>query len=183
LGIDLREIRERGLRTWLNENPRVATAAAGLLIGLAVIFISVQLIRACSGPSLPSYSAGEVMSWYATEDGQDLYADDATLVPPFEKGGKTFYRAYVYQCPNGDRFVNHIEMYPPESRQKMEQIRAKSSAPLHEYTQFRATALIKRPGGKTWFGYKDMSSRTEVQTPRGKSCQGDQAVPVAPPKE
>jgi hypothetical protein len=184
VALRLNEIRERGFRAWLNENPKIATTTAGVVIGIALLYIVVYVLRNTGRQSLDSYSPGEVKAWYATEDGNDLYADDAALVPPFQKNGKTFYRAYVYKCPNGEQWVNHIEMFPPDVKQKMDQIREKSDAPLLEYKPFRTQSLIKRPGGKQWYAYnaKDSSNRHAAMIPKGKSCSGEQAVAVDPPK-
>ena len=178
------EIKERGIRGWLNENPKAATTVAGVVIGIALIYIVVFVLRNVGRQSLDSYSPGDLKAWYATEDGSDLYADDAALVPPFQKNGKTFYRAYVYKCPNGEQWVNHIEMYPPDVKQKMDQVREKSDAPLLEYEPFKTQSLIKRPGGKQWYAYnaKDSSNRNLAMQPKGKSCSGEQAVVVDPPK-
>jgi hypothetical protein len=179
----LQDIKDQGFRTWLNNNPKIATTVAGTLIGLALIYIAIQLIRITGRQSLDTYKAGDVKAWYCTEEGGDLYADDAALVPPFQKNGKTFYRAYVYKCPNGEQWVNHIEMYPADAKQKMDQIREKSDAPLHEYKPFKMQSLIKRPGQKQWYGYnaKDSSNRNLATVPKGKSCSGEQAVAVEPP--
>jgi hypothetical protein len=180
----MREIKERGLRGWLNDNPKAGTIAGGVLIAIALIFIVVQLRSTCT-PAAPSYTPGEVKQWYATEDGQNLYADDAVLVPPFQKNGKTYYRAYVFKCPNGEQFVNHIAMYPPDVKAKMDAIKEKSDAPLLEYSQFENSALIKRVGGTKWLGYnsQDMNNRTQALRPQSKHCPPDQAMRVPPPGE
>ena len=173
---------ERGLRHWLNENPKTATAVGGGLVAVALIYIAMTLLRSCS-PSVPGYSSGELKNWYATENGQNLHADDALLVPPFQKDGKTYYRAYVFKCPNGTQFVNHIEMYPPEIKSKMEEIKAKSDAPLLEYSQYADRTLVKRVGGPKWLAYsqQDMSARYAAQRPQSKDCSGDQAFQISPP--
>ena len=178
----MREIKERGFRGWLNDNPKAGTIAGGVLIAIALIVIFIQLRSSCS-TTAPSYTPGEVKNWYATEDGQNLYADDAALVPPFDKNGKKYYRAYVFKCPNGEQFVNHIEMYPPDIKAKMDAIKEKSEAPLLEYSQFENSSLVKRVGGTKWLGYtaQDMTPRYQAQRPQSKHCSGDQAVRVPPP--
>jgi hypothetical protein len=180
--VSIQDIKERGLRRWLNENPKIATAVGGGLMAVALIYIAVTLLRSCN-PSVPGYSSGQLKNWYATEDGQNLYADDALLVPPFQKDGKTYYRAYVFKCPNGTQFVNHIEMYPPEIKAKMEEIKAKSGAPLLEFSQFDDRTLVKRPGGPKWLAYsqQDTTARSAAQRAQSRDCSGDQAAQVAPP--
>jgi hypothetical protein len=178
----LQDIKERGLRRWLNENPKIAGGVGGGLVVISLLYVSITLFRSCN-PAVPAYTPGSVKSWYATEDGQNLYADDALLVPPFQKDGKTFYRAYVFKCPTGTQFVNHIEMYTPEAKTKMEEIRAKSGAPMLEYRAFSDKRLIKRAGGPKWLAYspQDTSARNAAQRPQSKDCSGDQAVQVSPP--
>jgi hypothetical protein len=180
----LQEIKELGLRRWLNENPKIATTIAGLLIGLALLYITVQLMGTCRSAG-PGLTEGQVKVWYATEDGKDLIADDAVLVPPFEKNNKKYYRAFVFKCPNGTQWVNHILMYPPEVKRKMEEVRSKSPAPLLEYVEYEQQSLIKRPGTKTWYAFtpRDMDERINAATPRHTDCSGDKAVPVEAPQK
>jgi hypothetical protein len=180
--VSTQEANQGGLRGWLNANAKSASAIGGAVVAIALIYIAVTLLRTCS-PSVPGYSTGTLKYWFATEDGQNLYADDALLIPPFQKDGKTFYRAYVYKCPSGTQFVNHIEMYPPDIKPKLEEIKAKSGAPLLEYGYFSDKTLVKRPGVPRWLAYnqQDMSARYATQRPQSRECSGDQAVQVNPP--
>lgn len=182
--MSMQEIKERGLRRWLNENPKVGTIVGAGLIAVALIYISVYLFRSCN-PSVPGYSPGAVKYWFSTEDGQNLFAGDALLIPPFDKDGKKYYRAYVFKCPSGTQFVNHIETYPPDVKQKLEEIKAKSEAPLLEFGQFSDQSLIKRVGTAKWYAYnsRESGARTAAQQPYHRDCPGGDALRVPPPGE
>jgi hypothetical protein len=182
----IQEIKDRGFRPWLNENPKIAMAVGGGLIALALIFITVQLAASC-GAGGSSGAPSDVKFWFATEDGGDLHADDALLVPPFQKNGKTFYRAAVVKCPNGQPFINYIEMYPPEIKEQMEQLKKKVDNPLLEFNHFADASLIKKPGAANkWVASnpqdpKAVEARGAAKLPQTKECLPVQTVPVPPP--
>lgn len=182
----IQEIKDRGFRPWLNDNPKIAMAVGGGLIALALIFIIVQLAASCGSGS--SGAPTGVKFWFATEDGKDLHADDALLVPPFQKDGKTFYRAAVVKCPNGQPFINYIETYPAEIKQQMEQLKQKVDNPLPEFNHFADASLVKKPGAANkWVGSnpqdpKAVEARIQAKLPQTKECPSNQTVPVPPPE-
>lgn len=180
----IQEIKERGLRPWLNDNPKVGTMIGAGLIGLSLLYIVVYVIRSCN-PSSSGAPEG-AKAWYATEDGQNLYADDALLVPPFQKDGKTFYRAHVFKCPGGQPFVAYIEMFPPDIKQQMEQIKAKDDQPLVSFHHFKDAGLVKKPGQGRWLPYntqnqQELAARLTAQQPESRDCAADAATRVPPP--
>ena len=184
----IREIKDRGFRPWLNENPKIAMAFGGGLIGLALIFITVQLISSCGAGSSGALPSG-IKFWFATEDGKEFYADDALLVPPFEKNGKTFYRAAVVKCPSGQPFVNYIEMYPPEIKAQMEALKKKVDNPLPEFNHFGPATLVKKPGAANkWVPTesqdpKAVEARSKIKLAQTKDCPPNQVVTVPPPEK
>jgi hypothetical protein len=180
----IQEIKERGLRTWLNENPKVGTGIGAGLIGLSLLYIGIYLLRSCN-PS--SEAPKNAKAWFATEDGQNLYADDALLVPPFQKNNQTFYRAHVFKCPNGQPFVAYVEMFAPDIKQQMEQVKAKDANPLAAFHHFADAGLIKKPGTAKWLPYnlqnqKELSARLAAQRPESKDCAAGDATRVLPPQ-
>ena len=182
----IQEIRQRGLRPWLNENPKVGTMIGAGLIGLSLIYIAFYLVRSCN-PSPPTYSPGDAKAWFATEDGQNRYADDAGLIPPFQKDGKTFYRAHVFKCPGGEPFVAYIEMFPPDIKQQMEQAKQKTGGdPLVLLHHFADASLVKKPGPGRWLAKnpqnaQEMTARNAAELPENKGCAAQAAVRVPPP--
>jgi hypothetical protein len=182
----IKEIKDRGFRPWLNENPKIAMAFGGGLIALSLLFITVQLVSSC-GRGASGVPSG-VKFWFATEDGKNLYADDALLVPPFDKDGKTFYRAAVFKCPSGQPFVNYIEKYPSDVKQQMEDLKKKMDNPLPEFNHFADASLIKKPGiGTKWLANnpkdpKAAEAYASAKLPQTKDCPPGQAVLVPPPE-
>jgi hypothetical protein len=184
----IQEIKDRGFRPWLNENPKIAMAFGGGLIALALIFITVQFISSC-GPGSSGALPSGIKVWFATEDGKEFYADDALLVPPFQKDGKTFYRAAIVKCPNGQPFVNYIEMFPPEIKAQMEELKKKKDNPLPEFNHFSDAGLIKKPGvANKWVASnlqdpKSIEARSNIKIPQTKECSPLQTVMVPPPEK
>ena len=174
------------LRKKMNENPALTTGVTLAIVLIALVWIVAQ-VRGCGG-GFGDVGVGQAKAYFATEDGQNLMQDDATLVPPFDKGGKTYYRAKVYKCAEGSKqFVNHLEKYPDDIKKKMEDI--KKDDPQHalmDFKQFNPQIQVKRPGDKSWVSINAKSTAAEqtkyhdAMIPRPTDCPGNKIQVVEP---
>ncbi len=99
-----------GIREALNQNPRAATAITfGVIFGsLAFIGVEMYLNRQPPAPVPPAHA------YYTTDEGDNLFLDDADLVPPFNHDGQPALRARVFTCDHGKtRFVAYLERLDP----------------------------------------------------------------------
>jgi len=166
------------LRKKMNENPALTTGATLAIVLISLVWIVAQ-VRGCGG-GFGGVGVGQAKAYFATEDGQNLMQDDATLVPPFEKNGKTYFRAKVFKCQEGNKqFINHIEKYPDDIKKKMEDM--KKDDPDHalmDFKQFNPQILVKRPGEKTWLSISskaptaEQNKYRETMVPKYSDCPG-----------
>jgi hypothetical protein len=109
-----------GIRESLNQNPNVTTGLTAAIILVAVAVIVWQL-RGGSN-AIPT---GVEKAFFTIDDGKSTFVDDASKLPPFDRGGKPAYRAYVFACKNGKiRFVGYLERYTTEGKSKIEAARS-----------------------------------------------------------
>lgn len=107
------------VREILNRNPVLATGSALVIVLVAVIVAYFSY----------KSSAVEAVSpitqvYYSNDDGKSWFADSIAKVPPFDKDGKEADLAYVYQCPDGKRFVAYLQRYTPEGKKNLDAARA-----------------------------------------------------------
>ena len=80
-----------GIREKINQNPKQTTAITAAIVVVALAFI---LWQACSGGP----GSGGVITtkaFYTTDDGKTFFVDSSSNIPPYQKDGKTAFRAQV----------------------------------------------------------------------------------------
>ncbi len=160
------------IREKLNQHPGAVGGVVGGLALLAVFVLWDQL------SSEPDYTSGIVPNYYTTDDQSPagalsaLFEDDTGKLPPFDKGGKQAYRAYVFTTDGGKtKFVGYLERYTAEGKRLLEEARDGRSAgllPDQLNNQLAKTGIeVKRPGDRDWVLLSDKKA--------------DQVLAVKPP--
>ena len=155
-----------GLRETLNQNPAITTGAT---IGLIVVILAVIIWQSVGGggPGTPSSTP---KAFYSIDDGKSWFADDASKIPPFDKGGKQAVKAMVFSC-NGKQFVAWLQRYTPEAKQKIETA-MKSGGGKPDFGRIDTVQMtgveVKAPGGKDWVKQTDPAA-AKIMTP---DCTG-----------
>jgi len=166
------------LRETLNAKPVYAMTGVGglLLIGLVVVFFQAR------GPSAP---VARNQEFFTVDDGKTWFKDDATKLPPFDKGGKQAVRAYVFRSAKGTEFVNHLERFKPEARRALEEAATSdpnAKGPPRNLAAIQSAYIggreVKRPGEPKWTSAG--SFREAAQVTAIKSPDGSEAVAVEP---
>src|SRR5947207_15643246 len=103
-----------GVRETLNRYPKITAAVIGVIL-LAVVYLFWS-----SGIGGIAAGRSGTQAYFSTDDGKSWFVDDAKKIPPFQKNGKDAVRAYVYKCPDGTKFVSHLERYTPEAKKMLE---------------------------------------------------------------
>jgi hypothetical protein len=105
-----------GVRQSLNENKKLGVGAGAGVLVVALAIIGYQLF---GGPS--SVGPAPRTAFYTDDNGKTFFEDDIHKVSPFERNGKQAYRADVFQCPDGKRFVAFVYRHNASGRNEMEQ--------------------------------------------------------------
>jgi hypothetical protein len=142
------EARYMGVRDAMRQRPRVAAAAAGGVLVLAVAAIVVQLYA-----GRPRYTSG-IPAFFSADDGKTWFAADGTLIPPFPHEGGQAVRAHVYSC-GGRAFVAYLERYTPDARAAMEGARrASAEGKMPDIGAIQRATIsgreVKKPGSGEW---------------------------------
>jgi hypothetical protein len=155
-----------GLRQKLNEKPRVAAAAAGVLVLAAVMFLFVQSRSGGGFGNAPQ-------AYYTVDDGKSWFAADASKIPPFQHEGKTAYRVKVYRCgEDGEPFVSHLERYSEADKRQLETPAAGAIAP--------PSVEIKKPGQPEWIRQTPQTMEAFLEILQPKCPDGGEVEPVLP---
>jgi hypothetical protein len=147
-----------GIRESLNQNPRVVT---GVTVAIIVVVLAFIIWSNRSGGDGVSGSGGAGGgAFFSNDDGKSWFTDDAKKVPPFQKDGKDAYRVFVFKCPDGKKFVSHLERYTPEAKKRLEAVLASSDAntvqdPMMLESIQMGGVEVKSPGRGTWIKQSD----------------------------
>lgn len=151
-----------GIREKINDNPMIAGGITGGIILVAVIVIGFQL----KGMMCRSAGSAYAKTWFTTEqdketftladEGKLFFADDASKLAPFDKGGKEAVRVYLYTCDGKTLKVVYLERYTPEAKAAIDKARSNKGSPEQgspmmmdiQSIQMRGRQ-IKKPG-KQW---------------------------------
>ena len=170
-----------GLRESVNRHPKTVIAAIGLMVLVAVGF-TVQQQRP-PGMNPPKYA------YFSDDDGKTFFKDAATLVPPFDHGGKQAVAAYVFSGTDGKPFVAYLERaIGGEGRAKVEQARRdlmtramQQAVPMPDselMELINRNLEVKRPGDRAWVGATDPRAGPIMSVTVGDA--GAPAAPVQP---
>ncbi|MFN4241613.1 MAG: hypothetical protein ACK4PI_00080 [Tepidisphaerales bacterium] len=154
-----------GIRETLNEKPQLVTGIAIGILALAVILIAVQLF----GGSRRAEGRVSNKQFFTVDDGQTLFVDDISKIPPFDHQGKQAVRAKVFTCDGGrTRFVGYLERYSPQAIEAMQRAAAGGDNDTAQM-QLEAGLEVKRPGETRWTPFRDGEGYRiiAVQCPEG----------------
>jgi hypothetical protein len=135
-----------GIREALNRRPKLAATIA---VGLCAVAIPMMIWANSSG--VPGRAS---KSYYSDDDGKTFFPDDIDKLYPFDRNGKQAYRAYVYECKDGKRFVSYLARYNAAAKAKIPELEknAKDPEAAGQANQLRSMAIeVKKPGGDQWF--------------------------------
>ena len=165
-----------GVRKMLNQRPAIGVVAA---VGMFVIAGMVLLVWA-STRGTPG-RVGQV--YYSDDDGKTYFADSVDRIYPFDHDGKQAYRAYVYQCGNGQPFIGYLARYNEAAVARLGELKGKESDAnvAAEIAQVRATGIdVKRPGDAQWTPLFGAAGEAIAQHP---ICpDGSTAKLISPPE-
>jgi hypothetical protein len=136
-----------GIRESLNRRPRVAMA-----LGAGLVAVAIPLMIWAGGDGVPG-RADE--AYYSDDDGKSFFVDDIDKVYPFDRNGKSAYRAYVYDCGDGKPFVAYLARYTDSARTKLTELEKNANDPeaAGQIAQLRSNAIeVKKPGDEKWVG-------------------------------
>ena len=131
-------------------------------------------------PIATAKSDASRQQYYSDDDGVSKFADRADKVPPFDHNGKPAVRARVFSA-GGKEFINHLERYSSEGKQKMEAMNAKGaqkSDPTRAESIMRDGMEVKAPGAKEWTKLSDPKANDIMRPkpPSGGSADDMQEV-------
>ena len=100
------------------------------------------------------------LDYFSADDGKTFFADDNTLVAPFERNGQEVDAARVFSC-GGNRFVGYLERaVSPDAKQFVEHARRRLFAEAAArpgggpdgdvVNQIMQRLEIKKPGATRW---------------------------------
>ncbi len=106
------------VREWLNQRPAVVYGGCAVLLLLGGYVAYSNLFAGESPDARLGYAF-----FVDSETGEVFRASRHDHIPPFERDGRTCYRAHVYtfgECEEGEWFVGLYEKYPDEAFTHME---------------------------------------------------------------
>lgn len=161
-----------GVRDSLNQqNPKVVGVAV-----IVAVMVSLFMIFRSSGDG-GGGEGGMTMAFFSTDDGKTWFPDDARKVPPLNIDGKNAYRAYVYQCPEGRKFVAFLERYTPGAKKRREALYAGGETNAAPILDEAKGIFVKAPGQAIWIKQSDPKAAA-IMTP--KCAGGGNAQMVLP---
>ena len=158
-----------GIREALNRRPKLAAVIG---IGLCAVALPIMIWANSSG--VPGRASE---AYYSDDDGKTFFADDIDKLYPFDRNGKQAYRAYVYECSDGKRFVSYLARYTDAARTKIAELEKNTSDPEApgQANQLRSTAIeVKKPGDESWvslFGPQGSVIATHPTCPDGSTAR------------
>ena len=167
-----------GIRESLNQqNPKVVLGVTAGVVLVIVVFL-VWYERG-SGGGGAGIGPGGAQAYFSVDDGKSWFLDDASKLPPFDRGGKEAVRAYLYRCgDNGTPFIAFLERYTPEEKKRRQAAaQQEQSGSKHMPAPLLDTAAgteIKVPGGQgSWIKQSDPRARAIMmpKCPDGGNAQ------------
>lgn len=138
-----------GLRETLNAKPAITTGATVGLIVIAIVVIVWQILPSRDGGA----GAGGVRkAYYSDDDGKTWFEDDLYKVTPFKsKNGKDAVRAHVFKIGDNKPFVQFLERFKPEVKEKLEKQVADPANKGVVFPEFRDDSMkwYKKPGANS----------------------------------
>lgn len=163
------------LRTQMNKRPTVTigvSVGAVLIVGILVLVVSGR-----SRQRPPSSETSGANCYYTADEGKTFEVGPWTLVPPYEKDGKTFVRMYKFLDGKTEK-IGYLEKY---TDQACAVLMAEEEGQAREMKMSELGfngRVVKRPGEETWVDRTSEEGKaiTEVMTSEGRG----RAKPVFP---
>lgn len=133
--------RQMSLREVINQRARVVGPAI-VVLGIVAITVSVLKSRR-SAPSGPI-----TQGFFSDDDGKTYFADDVNKQFPFDHGGHQAYRAYVFRCRSGGRFVGYLGSFAGADLKKPDDTTPNRDEQFGE--QHLVGMQVKKPGDTKW---------------------------------
>jgi hypothetical protein len=107
-----------GVREKLNNNPALVGGVVVVVVILALIITYVRM---------PKQTKVEIpdSAFFTDDEGLTYFEDDSDKIVPYERNGKTVYRAWVYRCGSDKPFVGVIGRYTAAGRELLEENKTK----------------------------------------------------------
>ena len=164
---------------YLKQHGRNLTAGA---IAVAVIVAAFFVWRSGTAPAGAPLASQR--AFYSDDDGANYFVDSLDKLPPFQRNGKTAYRAAVFTCDGTTRFVGYLERYPDEARKQLQAARdaAASGAKQLPRPSVAMTAVeVKKPGpGNPWVQRSSREGAAVMEVPCPPNSGGGTPEPVTP---
>jgi hypothetical protein len=178
---DSQDLKNMGIRERLNKSKWMVLSITIAFVAIASVSVAYQLIgNRPHGTALDAF--------YSDDDGHTWFTDSGSLLPPFDRNGKTVVQAYVYEC-NGKQFVGYLERLTPRAiklthdlEEAIKNARPGDPPPpnLGEMQTARRWGLeVKKPGDKDWVSANSSEGiRVEVvKCPDGNIGTPDRVYP------
>jgi len=161
------------IREALSRKPWLPVVAAVLALGTSGYFITHS--------GISGQQTMEANAYFSADDGQSTFVAPMSNLPPFDQGGTTAYRAFVFSCDNGStRFVGYLQRYTPDARRRIMQKLADRQAGIsHDpVTAGPRDTEVKKPGsGNSWVSSADPAAAKIVNV----TCRdGGNPLPLLP---
>jgi hypothetical protein len=162
------------VREYLNNHP-----VFGGAFGLAVLSVVIGLIYYMQVEKNDVQRA-LTLAWYSDDDGKSWYSDNKNLNPPFDRGGKTVVRAFVFRCTGDNHeFVGYLQRYAASAKKAIEDaheqvVEQKIPPPIGLYESIEKNGLeVKRPGDADWVNVRDPKAKSieKVTCPSGGTVE------------
>jgi hypothetical protein len=135
------------LREAVNRNQLLTGAIIAAVLLLSIVLVIYRVTGS---------GAGVGKAYYTDDDGQSLFADSASRLPPFQRDGREAVRAVVLTCDGGHgRFIGWLEKYTPEAQAAYERQGADSSPSRAMMGPMASGVLVKKPGDSLWVSQQD----------------------------
>jgi hypothetical protein len=131
------------IREALNNRPKTASAIAGTVLVVSIIYAANRQGSATLQMDNQLY--------FSADDGKTFFVDDASNIPPFDYNGKQAVQAVVFRCGNGQPFVGYLLRYPSGAKSALEAFPTGQRMSSQDALAIRkGAAEVKKPGAKKW---------------------------------
>lgn len=152
------------LRQTLNQNPAIIVVAVIIVIGVAAWFTYRNVA--------PAPQAGGNI-YFTDDDGKTFFNGSKGDFSPMQHDGKTAYRAYVFKCADGQKFVGYMERTPEDIIALIQKAKASPDSITNQEKGRLMMAgqmkQMKKPGQEKWVPMP--ANGVPVACPDGKPAQ------------
>jgi hypothetical protein len=137
---------------------------SGITIALVVVVGLVAVAWALRNTSF-SPPVASTKAYYTVDEGQTVFVEEMSKLPPFQHDGKTAYRVWMFSADGGmTKFPGYLERYTPEAQKRIEAAlaAAKPGQPAAPPVG-PADTEVKKPGnGNKWVNRANMGAASKV---------------------